>query len=220
MLRARKMVGIVLACMSGLGLTVACGGSDRVPGTVGASEAAAHGSEVNEVIAWSRVSVDSLGSGQEVQKRRAQDAAQAMGGRLLGELEAALDESGPVGAIAVCQDRAPVIGRQTGEEHGVAIGRTSFRLRNPSNTPPEWAMPYVDERVDEKVFVASSDGRLGALLPIHLKAPCTMCHGPAGQIAGEVQAAVAEHYPEDSATGFEEGDLRGWFWVEVPAQEM
>jgi hypothetical protein len=32
-----------------------------------------------------------------------------------------------------------------------------------------------------------------------------------------VKEALAEHYPEDQATGFQEGDLRGWFCIEVPA---
>jgi hypothetical protein len=31
-----------------------------------------------------------------------------------------------------------------------------------------------------------------------------------------VTAAHAAKYPKDQATGFKEGDLRGWFWVEVP----
>jgi hypothetical protein len=28
--------------------------------------------------------------------------------------------------------------------------------------------------------------------------------------------ALAARYPDDRATGFAPGDLRGWFWVEVP----
>jgi len=27
---------------------------------------------------------------------------------------------------------------------------------------------------------------------------------------------LAAKYPMDQATGFKEGDLRGWFWIEVP----
>jgi hypothetical protein len=43
-----------------------------------------------------------------------------------------------------------------------------------------------------------------------------MCHGPREMIADEVQTALSAHYPEDRAVGFSEGDLRGWFWIEVP----
>ena len=45
---------------------------------------------------------------------------------------------------------------------------------------------------------------------------CLGCHGKS--IAPEVKAKLAELYPEDKATGFSEGDLRGAFVVtrEVP----
>jgi hypothetical protein len=42
-----------------------------------------------------------------------------------------------------------------------------------------------------------------------------MCHGPKEQLIPEVKEQLAKLYPEDSATGFSEGELRGWFWVEL-----
>ena len=39
--------------------------------------------------------------------------------------------------------------------------------------------------------------------------------GPAEEIDAEVMAALAEHYPDDQAVAFAEGDLRGWFWIEA-----
>ena len=33
-----------------------------------------------------------------------------------------------------------------------------------------------------------------------------------------VKAAIARHYPDDAATGFDVDDLRGLLWVEVPAK--
>ncbi|MEM1451902.1 MAG: hypothetical protein AAF726_11860 [Planctomycetota bacterium] len=32
-----------------------------------------------------------------------------------------------------------------------------------------------------------------------------------------VGKALARAYPDDLATGYTEGDVRGWFWVEVPS---
>lgn len=55
------------------------------------------------------------------------------------------------------------------------------------------------------------------MLPIKLKKACLTCHGPADTIAADVKSKLAELYPTDDATGFSEGDLRGWFWIEVPA---
>ena len=42
------------------------------------------------------------------------------------------------------------------------------------------------------------------------------CHGPKDKISEEVKGQLAKLYPNDTATGFQTGDLRGWFWVEVP----
>jgi hypothetical protein len=45
------------------------------------------------------------------------------------------------------------------------------------------------------------------------------CHGGEEDLPREVVGALAEGYPQDQATGFSEGELRGWFWIEVPGAE-
>ena len=37
--------------------------------------------------------------------------------------------------------------------------------------------------------------------------------------APEVQHALKESYPVDRAVGFAEGEVRGWFWVELPKRQ-
>ena len=138
--------------------------------------------------------------------------------QLLNRLMAGMTQGGPAAAIPICKEEAPRIARLVGEKHGVSIGRTSFRLRNPANAPPEWAVPLIEQRVAEPTFLDLQDGRMGAFLPIRLKPQCTFCHGPKEELIPEVKEALAEQYPDDQATGFREGDLRGWFWVEVPAR--
>jgi hypothetical protein len=128
----------------------------------------------------------------------------------------AVAQGGPAAAIRVCKDEAPQIAREVGQQYGVSIGRTSFRLRNPNNTPPEWAIAMIEQRVEEPQFVELANNQLGALLPIKLQPVCLMCHGPAEQLGDDVRSELAKQYPDDQATGFADGDLRGWFWVEVP----
>ena len=65
--------------------------------------------------------------------------------------------------------------------------------------------------------LAHEDGRFAALLPIQLKVGCLGCHGPRESILPTVREALEAAYPDDKATGFKAGELRGWFWVEVPA---
>ncbi len=154
---------------------------------------------------------------QDGQKELALAARDAMASQLLGKLMETLGSAGPAAAIGVCRQAAPQIASETGQKFGVAMGRTSFRLRNPKNAPPAWAEPLVAKQVAEPEFVLLPDGQLGALLPIRLKPECLLCHGPKEQILPEVREALAANYPSDQATGFQAGDLRGWFWVTVPA---
>ena len=124
---------------------------------------------------------------------------------------------GPVGAIGVCHDVAPALAKQVGEEQGIKIGRTSFRLRNTSNTPPAWAQAAVENHVESPQAFVSPEGEVGRLRPIRMMAGCLQCHGDAQQIDPAVQAQLTELYPDDQATGFAEGDVRGYFWAQVPA---
>lgn len=165
---------------------------------------------------WTVMEDGPLTPAQEAQAQRALDARNSMFSELLRELTTALDEGGPASAISVCRDVAPRISREVSAKLGLEIGRTSFRLRNPANEPPEWAAGVVEKREKKRVHVALEDGRLGVLLPISLSAPCVKCHGMQEQIPHAVQTALQQNYPRDQATGFRVGDLRGWFWVEVP----
>jgi hypothetical protein len=169
-----------------------------------------------ETPGWTVLEDGRLTPAQESQAQRALDARNALFTELLGELTTALDDGDPASAISVCREVAPRISREVSTKLALQIGRTSFRLRNPANAPPDWAAGLVEKRENKRIHVASDDGRLGVLLPITLSAPCVTCHGREEEIPPPVQTALQQNYPRDQATGFRVGDLRGWFWVEVP----
>ena len=130
-------------------------------------------------------------------------------------------QAGPVNAVSVCKDQAPAIAASLSVE-GVQMGRTSHRLRNPENSAPAWVdtilQSYVgDEQSRAPRLVTLPNDRLGYVEPIATQPLCLVCHGKS--LAPDVAAHIAQAYPEDRATGFEEGDLRGVFWVEYPAAE-
>ncbi len=144
---------------------------------------------------------------------RAKDALfEALSGRLMEVLQS----EGPVAAINFCSQEASAIAATVSTEQGVEIGRTSFKLRNPNNAPREWVKPFVEQRVDTPQHVALENGKLGVVFPIHLNVKCLMCHGGPDEMLDNVKPELARLYPNDQATGFKQGDLRGWFWVEVP----
>lgn len=153
----------------------------------------------------------------EVAKEKAVAAKEALFKKLSGRLMAAVSESGPAGAIEVCSSEASQLTEQVGKEQGVRIGRSSLKLRNPNNTPPAWTKGHMDITRTKPQFLPLEGGAVGAILPILLQPQCLACHGPQEQLAEGVADKLAKLYPDDQATGFTEGDLRGWFWVEVPA---
>jgi hypothetical protein len=171
---------------------------------VGCSESAVEGPET----------LQSFSDRQLAQKTRAEETRDQMFNSLLSELMQAMAESGPAKSIQVCKSVAPEVADQLSKD-GVRIGRTSFKLRNSENQPPGWASSFVSNRVSDPTYVALENEKLGALLPIRMKSTCLMCHGSDQDILPEVKAAIVSNYPKDKATGFAEGDLRGYFWIEV-----
>jgi len=71
-----------------------------------------------------------------VQESRAMIKAYAQA--LRDELQAAIEEGGPIHAISVCSDKAPTIADDLSQSPQWRIGRTSHKLRNPANAPDEW----------------------------------------------------------------------------------
>ena len=126
-------------------------------------------------------------------------------------------QSGPVAAISACSMEAPDISGRLSVD-GVAMGRSSHKLRNAENVAPEWATllleAYVAGKQDGPVAVEYSENRFGYVEPIMVQPMCLNCHG--AELRPDVAEAISERYPDDAATGFSEGDFRGVFWVEFP----
>lgn len=140
---------------------------------------------------------------------------------LLSTLMAELEAGGPTRALSVCHTEAEPIARRVAAESGILLGRTSHRLRNPHNRPPQWAREQVaapaSPRVGDARPVAVDLGdRVGVLRPIGTVSLCTTCHGPNSELSSDVRERLQALYPQDEAVGFREGDLRGWMWAEVP----
>jgi uncharacterized protein DUF3365 len=106
---------------------------------------------------------------------------------------------------------------------GFAVGRTSARLRNPTNRPRPWAAAVVARHATARAsdvdgYVVDLGDRIGLLRPIAEQPMCDACHGPVEKLSPRVAAELKDRYPADHGTGFRSGDLRGWFWVELPKQ--
>ncbi|HET7219232.1 MAG TPA: DUF3365 domain-containing protein [Vicinamibacterales bacterium] len=145
----------------------------------------------------------------------------AMQDSVLRELTTQLAAGSTSSALAFCHVDAGAAARRIAAAERVEAGRTSDRLRNPGNAPRPWAAPLVAENAGKRSkdvdgFVVDLGDRIGVLRPIAQGAMCARCHGPRDALAADVKAALAQRYPHDRATGFKEGEIRGWFWVEMP----
>lgn len=188
----------------------------RTTWTIVALLAAGACSSSERMASWSPVSETQLDANGRAKLERAQAARDELFTRLSGELGAALKSGDAASAITVCAERAPLIAGEVAAARGVRIGRTSWKLRNPANTAPAWATGLLADHPADPRYASSPDGALGVTLPIRVLGACLRCHGNETALDAGVSAALAARYPEDRATGFAEGDLRGWFWVEVP----
>ena len=144
----------------------------------------------------------------------------AMHDSVLRELNDAFDSVGPDKAMRSCHIDSLLIAQRMGRE-GIAAGRTSDRLRNPTHAPRPWAAALVNANAgrqarDVEGFAVDLGDRLGVLRPIAERPMCATCHGPADRLSPAIRAEIAERYPADKAVGFKEGEIRGWFWVEIP----
>ena len=157
--------------------------------------------------------------------QESRDAAAAMLKELGGKLQAAMKDGGPVQALSVCTVEAPAIAQRISEEEKITIRRVSAKPRNPTlGVPNDWqtlAMKQFEEglaRGDKPAdmeFVEAVKAGGGSRMelrfakPIVMQPQCTTCHGAPEQISPEVKAKLNELYPNDKATGYKPGELRG-----------
>ncbi len=152
-------------------------------------------------------------------------AVKTFAAELQGELKTAMQAGGPVAAISVCKEAAPAIAEQISVQTGWKVGRTSHRLRNPANRPDAYEAEILARFLEARqngadpatlethdvVTLANGTRAYRYMKAIPAKGACLACHGT--QLAPGVEAALALSYPDDEATGFQEGDIRGAFSI-------
>lgn len=150
----------------------------------------------------------------------AKTAIQALGGTLKSELQAAMQAGGPVEALHVCNTKAPEIASKVSAENGMQVSRTSLKNRNPDNAPTDWQVAVLNDFETRKAagedpaglsYAEIVDNEFRFMKAIPTGTMCLNCHGT--DISPAVTAKLGELYPDDKATGFKEGDLRGAFVV-------
>jgi len=149
-------------------------------------------------------------------------AAQTFGKTLKGELQAAMKQGGPMAAVGVCNQRAPEIAAELSRETGFTMRRTSLK---PRATPPtDWERAVLEgfearhaageppKAIEwHEVATVAGEKRLRYMKAIGTQGICLTCHGT--DIDPALKAKIDRLYPEDRATGFAKGDIRGAFSI-------
>ncbi len=143
------------------------------------------------------------------------------------QLMSSLAENGPAGSIGICSEAAPAIAARLSGESGARVSRTALRTRNPGNAADANARSVMEQFAARLQagkspdtlhdYAANDDGSARYMRAIVTQPLCLTCHGD--DIAPEIRAEIARRYPEDQATGFHAGELRGAFLVDWPAGE-
>lgn len=147
------------------------------------------------------------------------------------KLKGALASDGPIAAVSVCKEVAPAIAKGLSAQHGAQVARVGTRARNSKmGIPNGWqkeALAEFDARIAQgdkpgdleywKV-VDGADGKreLHYAKAIVTQPLCVTCHGKAEDIAAPLMEKIRAEYPDDQATGYSVGKLRGAVVVTRP----
>ncbi|MFP4638901.1 MAG: Tll0287-like domain-containing protein [Guyparkeria sp.] len=168
------------------------------------------------------------GSAVDEQLNDYRQAAQSFGKTLKGELQAAMKSGGPTAAVEVCHERAPEIAADLSEETGFTLRRTSLKPRATKPTSWETAvlLDFEQQRAKgtapadiewHEVVEADGDKELRYMKAIGTDDVCLSCHGE--NVDPDLLAKIEKLYPEDQATGFKKGDIRGAFSIHAPLDD-
>jgi hypothetical protein len=152
--------------------------------------------------------------------------AKALGGALKSRLQQAIQSGGLEAGVNECQLEAAPIALAL-SQNGWEVGRTALKVRNPNNAADRWERVQLawfsqlltkakqdnltPKRPIETYQYDSESGEFRYMMAIEQGQVCMACHG--ANVAPSVKHAILEHYPNDQATGFELGDLRGAFTI-------
>ncbi len=141
------------------------------------------------------------------------DAREALG----KNLQKAIRENGPVGAVGFCNVNALHLTDSISVMKNAVIKRVSDKPRNPDNMASEEELGYI--RYFTKLtasgkkpepIVKTANEEVNFYFPIITNVLCLQCHGkPNDQLQPETFRALRNLYPADKAFGYNVNEVRG-----------
>ena len=143
--------------------------------------------------------------------------------QLIATNKKAVMEDGPAAAIKVCKEVAPKMAADISQKNNIRLSRVSLKVRNAQlGTADEWEQKTLKqfedrlakgekpETLEASEIVSEKNGKYFRYMKgIVLQPGCVTCHGPKDQLADDVRATLEAEYPNDQATGYAPGQVRG-----------
>jgi hypothetical protein len=162
--------------------------------------------------------------------KETREATQPLLQKVVGTVKESLNKTTPHETVDTCREKLPGMVKETREKTGWNIRRVSLKTRNAERgTPDEWetkVMTDFDQRAaaGEKreqleigEILQAPEGRVFRYMKaLPVQEACLTCHGDAAKLTPELKAKLATLYPNDKATGYELGQIRGALTVKRP----
>jgi len=152
-------------------------------------------------------------------KAEAISIVKQFGGTLKPQLKKALKEGGVEHAIKVCSEKAPQIANDLSGKTQWSVKRVSLKTRNTSTAQADiWETMVLKEFAKKQQQGKSAKTLAKAeivenqfrFMKAQGVAPlCLTCHGT--ELSNEAKSALEHFYPDDKATGYQLGQVRGAF---------
>lgn len=139
---------------------------------------------------------------------------------LRNALTTAMRDKGAAGAVAFCNEKAYPI-TSTYASENIIIKRVAEKYRNPQNAPDstdalQWRK-FTSAKANGEALqpaLMEENNIMHYYKPILLQPMCLACHGEKNKdILPPVLSTIDSLYPNDLATGFTPGDLRGMWKI-------
>lgn len=147
--------------------------------------------------------------------------------KLSGELKAQMSQNGILAALGFCNARAQTLTKEISNTTHYKVKRVTLLDRNPQNlasTEESAILNTWQKKLNENQALPSyeihSKGNMDHYyrpLVINNEA-CLKCHGTVDS-QSELGKAIKTAYPNDHATGYKMGDLRGMIVVDIPVKK-
>ncbi len=137
---------------------------------------------------------------------------------LSGNLKQQMFEGGTIQALGFCNTNAIPLSDSLSAVYEVNIQRVALDYRNPVNEAKNhdkdvfynYSSDIEHGKTVTPQLYKNAEGKTVFYAPIILQGQCVVCHGePYNQVDSSTFASIKQLYPNDLATGFSEGDLRG-----------